>query len=113
MTEDTAGTYYYYCKVVNTLDDSTASALSDMICVIVEPGSTVYSQVIEVEGPDDDEKHSVEVYLDGEMALDPFTVDMSEVPDGIIRIAVEGVGTQQVQVYIDTRLALSKTIRFG
>ena len=84
-----------------------------MICVIVEPGSTVYSQVIEVEGPDDDEKHSVEVYLDGEMALDPFTVDMSEVPDGIIRIAVEGVGTQQVQVYIDNRLALSKTIRFG
>ena len=113
VTEDTAGTYYYYCKVVNTLDDSKAYTLSDMICVIVEPGSTVYSQVIEVEGPDDDEKHSVEVYLDGEMALDPFTVDMSEVPDGIIRIAVEGVGTQQVQVYIDNRLALSKTIRFG
>ena len=41
------------------------------------------------------------------------SVDDGEVPDGIIRIAVEGVGTQQVQVYIDNRLALSKTIRFG
>ena len=113
VTEDTPGTYYYYCRIVNTLGEATKSVQSDMICVIVLDNGTAYSQVIEVEGPDDGGEHSVEVYLDGEMALDPFTVDMSEVPNGVIRIAVEGVGTQQVQVYIDGRLAMSRTIRFG
>lgn len=113
ITADEAGTFYYYCKVVNTLDESKQTALSEMICVIVTQMESRFSKVITVDMPDDLETHEVEVFLDGELALDPFTVDMRDVSNGMIRISVEGIGTQVVEVFVDGQRALQETIRFG
>ncbi len=113
VTANESGTFYYFCKIVNTLGESTQFVYSDMICLIVTPSSTVYSEVIEVPMPDDDDTHTVEIYLDGELALDPFEVDMHDVSGGKIRVAIEGVGTQVVEAYVDNKQVLRKTVEFG
>ena len=62
--------------------------------------------------PDDDDTHTVEIYLDGELALDPFEVDMHDVSGGKIRVAIEGVGTQVVEAYVDNKQVLRKAVTF-
>ena len=108
-----AGTYYYFCKVINTLGETKATATSDMVKVIVNtPEPTSVEKVISVEMPAEGELFKVTVRVDGE-EQNSFDVEMYEVPDRTISISVTGSGTQDVDIYVDGTLWDTQTVDFG
>lgn len=110
---ENAGTFYYFCVVTNTTKDSSAETVSDPICMIVTGTKQTVSTSITVDLPTDRKTVSVEVYVDGEMLYDPFTVDMAEAQNGTIELSVEGFGKQLVEVYANNEQVFRKMITFS
>ncbi len=108
-----AGTFYYFCKITNTLGDATESINSPMIEIVVTPVKTTNDKVIYVTMPSDGKTHTVSVYVGGVQQLTPFEVEAGTVSGGQIPISVSGEGEQVVEVYIDGTLHDTQTVDFS
>ncbi len=107
-----AGTWYYFCRVVNTLGKSTEFTYSDMIRVIVEEDIELSQKEILVQMPSDSGTYMVSVYVDNKEQIAPFAVDMDNVQGSTIQLTVSGVGVQMVYIYLDGREYDSQLIDF-
>ena len=107
-----AGTFYYFCKITNTLGEDTASANSPMIEVVVNAVKTTNDKVIYVTMPADGRTHTVTVYVAGAQQLAPFEVEAGTVSGSQIPIQVSGEGEQSVEIYIDGMLADTQLVDF-
>ena len=109
-----AGSYYYFCKIVNTLGTATTTTYSNMVFVTVEAKqtTTLTDKVIAVEMPSSDGLYDVTVKVGG-VQQQNFEVDMSQVDGTTISIQVSGTGSQVVDVYVDGQLQSTQTIDFG
>ena len=107
-----AGTFYYFCKITNTLGEDTASANSPMIEVVVNAVKTTNDKVIYVTMPADGRTHTVTVYVAGAQQLAPFEVEAGTVSGSQIPIQVSGEGEQTVEIYIDGTLADTQLVDF-
>ena len=95
----TAGVYYYFCKVVNTLGDETAFVYSDTIRVTVEDAGREI--ILHVRMPSEHGKYQVSVMVGDDLQIEPYEVDMDETPGRDIEIPIKGSGLLLVVVYLD------------
>ena len=103
------GTFYYFCKITNTLGDATESVNSPMIEVVVGPSNDTVDKVIYVTMPSDGRTHTVTVYVAGIQQMEPFEVEAGGVQ---IPIQVSGSGEQNVDIYLDGSLYDSQLVDF-
>lgn len=103
------GTFYYFCKITNTLGDATESVNSPMIEVVVGPSNDTVDKVIYVTMPSDGRTHTVTVYVAGVQQMEPFEVEASGTQ---IPIQVSGSGEQNVDIYLDGSLYDSQLVDF-
>ena len=103
------GTFYYFCKITNTLGDATESVNSPMIEVVVGPSNDTVDKVIYVTMPSDGRTHTVTVYVAGVQQMEPFEVEAGGVQ---IPIQVSGSGEQNVDIYLDGSLYDSQLVDF-
>ena len=103
------GTFYYFCKITNTLGDATESVNSPMIEVVVGPSNDAVDKVIYVTMPSDGRTHTVTVYVAGVQQMEPFEVEAGGVQ---IPIQVSGSGEQNVDIYLDGALYDSQLVDF-
>ncbi|MBQ7566038.1 MAG: Stk1 family PASTA domain-containing Ser/Thr kinase [Oscillospiraceae bacterium] len=106
---DTVGSRSYYCRITNTLEDSSVSVNSGTAQVTVTEKIEPVTKVLELAIPSGEGTATIVVKLDGDNYTAPFTVSRSESP---IQIAVESTGRHIVDVYVDGLLTLSKTVTF-
>lgn len=107
-----AGTYYYFCRIVNTLGKESEFRYSDMIRVIVEENVPLAEKEVVVQMPSNSGRYLVSVYVDGEEQITPFTVNMDTHPDSTITLTVKGTGVQMVHIYVDGQEYDSQLIDF-
>ena len=107
-----AGTYYYFCRIVNTVGKSTSFVYSDMVRVIVEEDIELTQKEILVQMPSDSGIYRVAVYVDTQEQIAPFTVNMDNVSGSTITLTVSGVGVQMVYIYVDGQVYDSQLIDF-
>ena len=107
-----AGTFYYFCKVTNTLGDTSETVNTSMIEVVVRPVRQTNDKVIYVQLPPDGKTHILTVYVAGEQQIDPFEVEAGTVAGNQIPIQVTGTGTQTVDIYLDGALHDTQTVDF-
>ena len=105
-----AGTYYYFCKVVNTLDDSNSFVYSNIIRVTVEDHSK--EVVVHVRMPSSSGVFEVSVMVGDEMQIAPFEVDMDQQTGRDIEIPVNGSALQLVTIFVDGKEYDSQLIDF-
>ena len=106
------GTWYYFCKIVNTLGESHTSVNTQMIRVEVTQKQEPVITEIAVRMPSMSGIYEVSVKVGGELQSGPYTVDMAEEPSRSIRIQVAGNGVQSVDVYLDGVLYDTQEIDF-
>ncbi len=107
-----AGVWYYFCKIVNTLGESHTSINTQMIRVeITQKVEPVLTELI-VRMPSSTGTYEVSVKVGGELAAEPFVVDMREEKSRSISIQIAGNGVQMVDVYVDGVLYESQEIDF-
>ncbi len=95
------GTFYYFCRITNTLGSTSEYVYSDMIRVTIEKDRGLSEKEIEILLPEEAGKYIFAVYVDDEMQIEPFEVDTREVSGKGIYLTVKGTGTQSVDVYLD------------
>ena len=100
VSTETPGTYYYFCKVVNTVGDETAFAYSEMICVTVTEAA-VTDVILHVQMPSGDGIYEVYVMVGGEIQIEPFEVDMSKNIGRDLELPVKGSGIKLVTIFVD------------
>ena len=100
VSTETPGTYYYFCKVVNTVGDETAFAYSEMICVTVTEAA-VTDVILHVQMPSGDGTYEVYVMVGDEIQIEPFEVDMSKKFGRDLELPVKGSGVKLVTIFVD------------
>lgn len=100
VSTETPGTYYYFCKVVNTVGDETSFAYSEMICVTVAEAA-VTDVILHVQMPSGDGIYEVYVMVGGEIQIEPFEVDMSKNIGRDLELPVKGSGIKLVTIFVD------------
>ena len=100
VSTETPGTYYYFCKVVNTVGDETSFAYSEMICVTVTEAA-VTDVILHVQMPSGDGIYEVYVMVGGEIQIEPFEVDMSKNIGRDLELPVKGSGIKLVTIFVD------------
>lgn len=106
------GVYYYFCKIVNTLGESTASVTSDLIEVVVMQTNQLRDRLITLTLPSAPGVYEVTVKVGGETQGEPYIVDTTDEWLTSIDIQVTGSGVQDVDIYLDGILYDSQTIDF-
>lgn len=106
------GVYYYFCKIVNTLGETTASVTSNLIEVVVMETNQLHEKIITLTLPSEPGIYEVTVKVGGEIQGSPYIVDTTEEWFDSIRIQVTGYGVQDVDIYLDGILYDSQTIDF-
>ena len=106
------GVYYYFCTVVNTLDDTKASVDSDMIEVVVAGEQKPVEKEISFYLPQDAGVYSISVRVGGEEQIAAFDYDNRQAPTEPVLLRVSGVGTLPVDIYVDGELYESQMIIF-
>ena len=106
------GTYYYFCKIINTLEKSSASVNTDMIQVTVlePPKPTEYR--LSISRPAEGDKWLFDVKIDGQDVYEPFELTAAAFENGNVQILLTGMGKQQADVYVDGVLVQSELIDF-
>ena len=107
-----AGTYYYFCRIVNTLGEESEFTYSDMIRVIVEENIALTEKDIIVQMPSSSGRYLVAVYVEDKQCIAPFTVNMDTHPDSTITLTVSGSGVQMVHIFVDGQEYDSQLIDF-
>lgn len=100
VSTETPGTYYYFCKVVNTVGDEMSFAYSEMICVTVTEAA-VTDVILHVQMPSGDGIYEVYVMVGGEIQIEPFEVDMSKNIGRDLELPVKGSGIKLVTIFVD------------
>lgn len=93
------GTYYYFCKVVNTLGDTNAFVYSATVCVTVV--DTDKEVILHVRMPSSDGTYTVSVMVGDDWKIEPFLVDMSEHASRDLELPVRGSGLCLVSIFLD------------
>lgn len=106
------GVYYYFCKIVNTLGETTASATSDLIEVVVMQTNQLHDRLITLMLPSEPGVYEVTVKVGGQTQGEPYIVDTTDEWLTSIDIQVTGSGVQDVDIYLDGILYDSQTIDF-
>lgn len=106
------GIYYYFCKIVNTLGESTATTTSKLIEVVVMQIDQIRNKVITLTLPSTPGMYEVAVYVGGEQQGERYIVDTTEEWFDTIDIQVSGTGIQDVDIYLDGTLYDSQTVDF-
>jgi beta-lactam-binding protein with PASTA domain len=108
-----AGTFYYYCEVVNTLGTAKATTESGMVKVTVEAkaSDTLKNKVLYVKMPSADGTYDVTVKVGG-VQQNSFEANMSDWGSDQISIQVSGSGTQTVDIYVNGELYSTQSIDF-
>ncbi len=107
-----AGTFYYFCRIVNTLGISTTSINSQMIEVVIEEPVKETTKTISIELPQQDGTYEIAVKINDADAVAPFRVELGEGDSRTVSASLTGTGTQNVDIYVNGILQESKTVDF-
>lgn len=106
------GTYYYFCRVVNTLGESTASADSDIIEIVVEEPVVYSRKTITVKIPMSIEAYTLTVKSGEETLAGPFRIAIEDMVRREMQIELTGTGVQQIEIYKNDTLLEMQTVDF-
>ncbi|MCQ2419605.1 MAG: PASTA domain-containing protein, partial [Clostridia bacterium] len=108
-----AGTFYYFCRIVNTLGVSTSTINSQMIEVVVEEPVKETTKTISIELPQAPGSYHIAVKINDADVITPFSVDLTEEETHTTSVSVTSTGTQTVDIYVNGILQESRTIDFS
>ena len=107
------GTFYYFCKIINTLGASTTSVNSQMIKVVVEEPEEDVTISISFDLPAEDGTYEIAAKINDADVITPFTVELAEGDSRTLSFDVTASGEQTVDIYVNGILQESRTISFS
>ena len=107
------GTFYYFCRIINTLGVSTSTVNSQMIEVVVEDPDRETTKTVSFDLPAENGSYEVAAKISDEDVIVPYTVELGDGDSRTVSFDVTASGEQTVDIYVNGILHESRTISFS